>query len=80
MSPLTNSVPDLAGMIKSILLLAALAGILLAEGPKPLGEDCFACRCIRNIDYQVGQSWLFILPRNHFLSPRGEAYPLKIKI
>ena len=44
-------------MIKAIplgLLLAVLACLVLGPDPDPLGQDCFACRCPRNIDYQVG--------------------------
>ena len=44
-------------MIKAIplgLLLAVLACLVLGQDPEPLDQDCFACRCPRNIDYQVG--------------------------
>ena len=47
-------------MIKStlpLLLLAAMLSLALAEEPEPLGQDCFNCRCVRNIDYQVGLSF-----------------------
>ena len=53
-------------MIKStlsLLLLAAMLSLALAEEPEPLGQDCFNCRCVRNIDYQVGLSHSLSLPR-----------------
>ena len=52
-------------MIKStlsLLLLAAMLSLALAEEPEPLGQDCFNCRCVRNIDYQVGPAAGLSLP------------------
>ena len=40
-------------MIKSLLLCLLLVCLVLGQEPEPLGQDCFSCRCVRNIDYQV---------------------------
>ena len=40
-------------MIKSLLLCLLLICLVLGQEPEPLDQDCFACRCVRNIDYQV---------------------------
>ena len=39
-------------MIKLLLLSVLICSVFSAD-QDPLGEDCFYCRCKRNVDYQV---------------------------